>query len=213
MNPVLRNLACRISFTNNLEQDVAQFLIVNGCPNTAYHSLRVASAARRLAERFGVDPDAAAAAGLLHDISAVFPNSDRVKVAQQLGVAVLPEENIFPQIIHQKISRVMAQEIFQIDNAHILSAVGCHTTLKPGASLFDMVLFVADKIEWDQSGTPPYLVHITRQLEISLQHAAFSYLQFLWQQRDRLKVLHPWAEAAYHEMAAKLNGTSFQDLV
>ena len=43
-----------------------------------------------------------------------------------------------------------------------LDSICCHTTLRKHATKMDLVLFVADKIEWDQNGTPPYLVEVKR---------------------------------------------------
>ncbi len=34
----------------------------------------------------------------------------------------------------------------------------------------------------------------------SLDQAALVYLRYHWEQRARLKVLHPWAQAAYVEL-------------
>ncbi len=50
----------------------------------------------------------------------------------------------------------MAQEIFGVTDTLILNAVGCHTTLRAQPTTLDKVLFVADKLVWDQPGTPPY---------------------------------------------------------
>ncbi len=67
-------------------------------------------------------------------------------------------------IIHQKLSRVIAKEIFKVENEEILNAICCHTTLRKHATKMDLVLFVADKIEWDQNGTPPYLIEIKKRI-------------------------------------------------
>lgn len=107
-------------------------------------------------------------------------------------------------IIHQKLSRVIAEELFGIRDQNVLSAVECHTTLKPGASLMDKVLFVADKLAWDQPGVPPYREEMISRLEVSLDEAAFAYIHYLWRQRERLKVVHPWLEAAYDDLAHQL---------
>lgn len=88
----------------------------------------------------------------------------------------------------------------------VLSAIECHTTLKASPSALDMVLFVADKIEWDQSGTPPYLDRIHHALQHSLEQAAFAYLSFLWEQREKLRVVHPWLKEAYEYLSSRLDG-------
>ena len=62
-------------------------------------------------------------------------------------------ERKFPMIIHQKLSRVIAKEIFKVEDEEILNAICCHTTLRKHATKMDLVLFVADKIEWDQKDT------------------------------------------------------------
>ena len=92
-------------------------------------ALSVAAEAGRIAALVGADLDAAEVAGWLHDVSVIIPSEQRAVIAEQLGIDVLPEEAIFPMIIHQKLSAVLAREIFQIEDAAILSAVGCHTTL------------------------------------------------------------------------------------
>lgn len=191
--------------TGNLREDVYRFLVDNQCPKTAEHSLRVGAEARRIALQFSAHPEAAEAAGYLHDISAVFPNDQRIRVAQELGIEVLKEEAEFPMIIHQKLSKAMAQDLFGVQDQEILAAVGCHTTLHKQATLLDRVLFVADKIEWDQVGEPPYLAEILEQLSLSLEHAAFAYIDYLWQQREHLRVVHPWLADAYYELRSALS--------
>lgn len=65
-------------------------------------------------------------AGVLHDISAVIPNDKKIEVAESLHINILPEEREFPLIIHQKISREIANILFGITNEEILSAICCH---------------------------------------------------------------------------------------
>ena len=37
-------------------------------------------------------------------------------VAENLGITVLEEEKIFPEILHSKISKVIASQLFKIEN-------------------------------------------------------------------------------------------------
>jgi predicted HD superfamily hydrolase involved in NAD metabolism len=188
------------SLTGVLSEDMTAFLIDRGCPKTAEHSRRVVAEARRLAQRFGEDQDRAEQAGWLHDISAVFPAGQRLEAARELGVEVLPEEAAYPMILHQKLSVVVARRVFGVTDPGVLSAIGCHTTLKAGASRLDLVVFVADKLEWDSPDAPPYRQAVLAGLECSLERGAFAYLDYLWKQRQSLPVLHPWMVAAYHEL-------------
>ncbi|KAB2451804.1 HD domain-containing protein [Bacillus sp. CH126_4D] len=186
--------------TGKIENDIKDFLLKYNKELTYKHSIRVANEARKIAVKYYVNEEKAAIAGYLHDISAIFPNEDRIAVAEQFGIEILQEEREFPLIIHQKLSEVIAKEIFKVEDEEILNAICCHTTLRKHATKMDLVLFVADKLEWDQNGTPPYLVEIKKGLKKSLEHAAFAYISYLWDREDTLKVLHPWLEDAYWQL-------------
>ncbi|HDR7717037.1 HD domain-containing protein [Bacillus albus] len=170
--------------TGKIENDIKDFLLKYNKEITYKHSIRVANESRKIGIMYHVNEEKAAIAGYLHDISAIFPDEDRK----------------FPMIIHQKLSRVIAKEIFKVDDEEILNAICCHTTLRKHATKMDLVLFVADKIEWDQNGAPPYLVEVKKGLEKSLEHAAFAYISYLWDRKDKLKVLHPWLEESYWQL-------------
>lgn len=168
--------------------------------DTLDHCLRVGAEAERLAKRWGLNPQQAAEAGWLHDISIVVPTGVRADLLRALGVEVLPEEAAFPFILHQKLSSLMAQHLFGVQDEAVLSAVSCHTTLKPGSSALDQILFVADKIEWDQTEPPPYLPALLAACEQSPRFAAYTFLNILWQNRQNMMVIHPWFESAYQEL-------------
>ncbi len=201
-------LATNFQPSGHLRRDMALFLQLHHCTETAGHCAQVAAEARRLALRFGADAPKAEAAGLMHDISIVIPNEERIAAAHLLGVEVLPEEAHFPMIIHQKLSVVLARELFGVTDAATLSAIGCHTTLKANATLLDKIVFIADKIKWDQAGTPPYLADLLPALARSLDQGVFVYLDYLWQQRATLRVVHPWLVAAHAELHKELSNAT-----
>ncbi len=186
--------------TGKIENDIKVFLLKYKKELTYKHSIRVANEARKIAIKYHENEEKAAMAAYLHDISAIFPNEERVEVAEEFGIEILQEEREFPMIIHQKLSRIIAKEIFKVEDEEILNAISCHTTLRKHATKMDLVLFVADKIEWDHNGTPPYLVEVKKGLEKSLEHAAFAYISFLWERKETLKVIHPWLKDAYWQL-------------
>jgi HD superfamily phosphohydrolase YqeK len=197
----LRALSEHVKLTGSVAEDVPAFLTYHGYSHTAAHCAEVAAEAARVARLVGEDEQLAATAGWLHDTSVVFPNDERLENANALGIDVLPEEADFPMIIHQKLSVALAREVFGIREASVLSAVGCHTTLKAGASRLDKVLFVADKLAWDQAGKPPFRDAMLAALDQSLDHAALAYLRYLWERRETLRVVHPWMREAYVELS------------
>ncbi len=201
MNEILADLTRGLNLTGYVPQDVCTFLNRHSFPQTIRHSQHVAEEAGRLAFRYGADPRKASRAGWLHDVSVVFLNEQRVEVARALGLTLLREEERNPVFVHQKISRLMAQEIFLVNDEEILSAVGCHSTLKAGATLLDKVVFVADKLAWDQKGNPPYYPEMAEAIEKSIDKAALVYIQSLYERSDTYSIcLHPWLVAAYHEL-------------
>lgn len=188
--------------SGNIGRDVLFFLTRHGCPRTAEHCRRVANESGRIAALVGVDVERAMQAGWLHDVSAVFPATQRTAIARRLGLEILPEEDRYPMIAHQKLSAVLARELFGVADPGVLSAVGCHTTLKAGADALDKVLFVADKVEWDGRGVSPYRDAMLKALDHSLDQAACYYLHTLWEQRGKLPAVHPWLVAAHNELCS-----------
>jgi HD superfamily phosphohydrolase YqeK len=201
MHPILDRLAIKLAHTGHLAHDADAFLRAHQRPRTAEHSRAVADQARALATRFGVDACPAQVGGWLHDISAPIPTPERLQASLALGLEVLPEERVAPMLLHQKLSVVVARELFYVTDASVLSAIGCHTTLKASATPLDMVVFLADKIAWDQPGRPPYLAPLLTALDRSLAAGCLVYLQYLWDQRETLAAVHPWMVAAYRELA------------
>lgn len=202
MHPVLESLVPDINLSENLKEDVPVFLNFHGCANTAVHTRSVVEQTQLLAARFELDPASGDAAAWLHDISAVIPNEERLEVSQQLGLEILPQEAQLPLLLHQKISAVIAEDIFGIHDAEILDAIRCHTTLKSSPAPLEMLVFAADKLAWDQKGTPPYRPEMETALDHSLEAAVWVYQRYLWNS-GKAKVIHPWMQGSYLELKSK----------
>jgi predicted HD superfamily hydrolase involved in NAD metabolism len=201
VHEIFARLVRGIHLTGYPPQDVRTFLERHGFPQTIRHSQQVAEEASKLAFRYGADPRKASRAGWLHDVSVIFLKDQRLETAHALGLQLLLEEERNPVLVHQKISRVMAQEIFLVNDEEILNAIGCHSTLKAGATLLDKAVFVADKLAWDQKGNPPYYAEMAEAIEKSIDKAALVYIRSLYERKDAFPFcLHPWLEAAYYEL-------------
>lgn len=194
--PTLQSMRLAFEPRGWINEDVHAFLTLQGCQRAADHCGKVARAAYQLAERFGADPLAAEAAGWLHDVSAVWPADQRLAAAEALGVEIYPEERQSPFILHQKLSVVLARELFGVRDAAVLSAVGCHTTLKGDPTPLDKVVFIADKLAWDEPYDAPWHPALREALKESLDEGCRVYLRYLWEQRSTLAVFHPWTVEA-----------------
>jgi len=126
--------------------------------------------------------------GYLHDISAVIHPNDMLTYMMENNLFVDESEKKYPFILHQRISRLIAKTFFNIENETILSAIECHTTLKSNPSQYDMALFIADKLSWDQEGTPPFYDVVIKNLYLSLEKACLSYINFII---DNSMILQP----------------------
>ncbi|NLG50780.1 MAG: HD domain-containing protein [Chloroflexi bacterium] len=204
MQRFLTALTEGITLTGDIPTDARALLVGHHCERTLEHTRRVVAEATRLAARFGVSPARAELAAWLHDISAVFPSAGRLVAARELGVPLLPAEIACPMITHQKLSAALAQQLLGVQDQGVLDAVRCHTTLRADATLLDKVVFLADKLEWDQAGKPPYLDDVLAALGRSLDEAVFCYVDYLWQRRETLPVVHPWLAEAHAQLVTRV---------
>jgi predicted HD superfamily hydrolase involved in NAD metabolism len=189
-----------ISFTGDIKKDVELLLDKHNENDTYQHTLLVESEAIRIAKLFNVDPELASQAALLHDISNVIPKASMIGIAEKTNIDILEEEYSFHRIIHQKLSKDMANKIFHCTNIEVLNAIECHTTLKANSNLLDKVLFVADKISWDLPGEHAYQEQMRERIDLlDLNKAVLIYLNHVWEQREKLKLIHPWLIGAREE--------------
>lgn len=175
---------------SELQARVERILCDNGKEATFTHVCAVADAAVRLAEKFGLDAEVCRTAGLLHDISAVIRPVDMLAWAEEKGWYIDEAERKYPFLLHQRVSKVVAEEDFGIADSRVLSAIEVHTTLKKDFSPYDLVVFLADKIAWDRGGEPPYRAAVEKALEESLEAAAGAYIDFVM---ENGMILHPHA--------------------
>lgn len=186
----------------SLKENVCQFFDTYQCIHTKEHSLKVANESLDLAHRFGVDSQKCYQAALLHDISAVISHNQMMEIALQNAWTIDPSEKKYPFLLHQRVSALFAQNIFQIEDKDVLSAITCHTTLKAHPSQIDLVVFLADKIQWDQPGLPPYLDVIEEGMQMSLAYSAYLFLKEQLQHK-RILYPHQWLKEAYEDLSKR----------
>ncbi|CAM4011476.1 HD domain-containing protein [Saccharibacillus endophyticus] len=207
MKPTLERYAIDFNPVGDLDQDVASFLTLHHNGSTLEHTIKVKNEAKKIAELYdGSLVDKSIKAALLHDISNVVPISKMLEFANQLQIDIMEEEWKYARSVHQKLSEIMAKEIFGITDIEVLNAIRSHTTHKANASMTDKILFVADKISWELPGTHPYLAEMRKQVyDFKIDQAILLYLDVIWEQRDKLKLVHPWLIEAREELILKTN--------
>ncbi len=110
------------------------------------HTLGVAATARALAERYGADPDKAELAGLTHDYCKCWPVE---RMRQYLYRYDFPDDVIRgeKELWHAFVGAIVIQTELGITEPDVLQAVRYHTTGRPGMSLLEKVVCLADYIE------------------------------------------------------------------
>lgn len=169
---------------------------------TLKHVEEVAETAAWLAEAHHLDAEKARAAALLHDVSAVMTPQEMYETAVKRHMPIDPAEEKYHFLLHQRMSRIIAEEQFGVQDEEILSAVECHTTLKKNAGPYDQLVFIADKISWDQEGVPPYYEELKETAAESLEEACFFYIHYQFANK-MLLMPHRWITEAYEELKEK----------
>lgn len=191
------------AFTGDIKADVESLLAANNKTKTFDHVKAVADMNAKIANQYGLDLDTCELCGYLHDISAVTTPGDMMAYATEKGWHIDEAEKKHPFLLHQRISKLITEQDFGITDERILSAVECHTTLKTNPSVYDMALFVADKLAWDQEGEAPFYSVVNDAMKQSLEAASLVYMDYIVANK---MILHPhkWFEAGVRSLRRTL---------
>ena len=99
-----------------------------------------------LARRWGEDPETAAEAGILHDITKRLSHEEQLNLCEKYGIMCDNAERNTPKLLHAKTGATVAREQFGIPDA-IYQAIRWHTTGKPDMTLLEKIIYLADYIE------------------------------------------------------------------
>ena len=109
-----------------------------------HHTLNVEKMAIKLAKRYGADCDQAALAALLHDTAKEMPTAAQLALLRKYPELAGNTENRPTPIWHGVCAAILAKTEWGVTDEAVLSAVACHTAGKPGMTLLDKILFLAD---------------------------------------------------------------------
>lgn len=167
------------------------------------HVEEVAETACRLAKDYGLDTEKVNLAAMLHDISVIMTPQEMYETAVSRGMPMDPSEEKYHFLLHQRMSKIIANEMFSVSDPDILDAVECHTTLKKNAGRYDQVIFIADKISWDQEGKPPYYDILKEKAAESLDDACYFFIRYQFD-HNLLLMPHRWIMEAYEDLQGKV---------
>ena len=111
------------------------------------HTLGVEYSSVCLAMKYGENLETAELSGLLHDCAKELPEKKLIQICRDHGERISKMEYQNPFLLHGKAGACLARDKFGIDDANILNAIRYHTTGRPGMTLVEKIVFVADYIE------------------------------------------------------------------
>ena len=112
------------------------------------HSLGCAQCAVELAKLYNQDTNKAYIAGLVHDCAKNFDNDKLIDIVRNEVKTGFSESEIKnPKTYHAIAGAYLIQKEFEIDDKEIIQAVRFHTIGSLDMTLFDKIIFLADKIE------------------------------------------------------------------
>lgn len=129
----------RVDLIRTLEQELSYKRFI--------HTLSVAGIASALAMCYGADVEKAETAGLLHDCAKCIDVRKMQRVCERAGLSVSSFEENSGSLLHSKAGSVLAAEKYGITDQDMINAIRYHTTGRPGMSLMEKIIFVADYIE------------------------------------------------------------------
>lgn len=111
------------------------------------HTLGAAHCAIKLAQKYKLDEQKAFLAGLLHDCAKCKSNDELLKIIKQELKNIDEGELQNYKTLHAPVGEYFAKTIYDIDDREILDAIRYHTIGRVGMSMFEKIIFLADKIE------------------------------------------------------------------
>jgi len=94
------------------------------------HTINVAKKATKLGKLLNVNTKKLEIAAYLHDISAIIPREKYVDICIEFDEEVIELEKDLPILLHQKVSKIITEEIFNFKDREIHSTIYYHTALR-----------------------------------------------------------------------------------
>lgn len=178
---------------------IKQKYLSNNKDDVLTHVEDVAEIAVGLAAAYNLDITKTNLAALLHDISGIMTPQEMYDFAKMRSLEIDPAEEKYHSLLHQRVSKIIAQDEFGVTDSDILNAIECHTTLRKNASLYDKVIFIADKISWDRKFAPLFDDLIKNATIEALNKACYSYIKYQFD-NNLLVMAHKWLIDAFDEL-------------
>lgn len=145
-------------------------------PKRYEHTLGVEYTAAALAMRYDAPIGNARLAGLLHDCAKCLSNDKRLAICEKHNISVSDIERRNPYLLHAKVGSFLAMHEYGVTDPDVINAILNHNTGRPGMSLLEKIIYVADYIEPGRKQAPN-LQEIRKLAFMNLDHALLRILE------------------------------------
>ena len=154
-----------------------------------------------LARRWGEDPELAAEAGILHDITKKCTGDEQLRMCEKYGIIADNYERELPSLLHARTGACLAREMFGISDP-VFEAIAWHNTGRPGMSPLAEILWLADFTEptRDFPGVETIRTLVMENLDTALEKALEMTLDHV---RDSGQTVHPRTEETLNWLRTK----------
>lgn len=115
-------------------------------PKRVAHVAGCESEAVLLSKRWSEDEEAAATAGILHDITKKLSYDEQLILCEKYGIICDKDELSAPKLLHAKTGAALSRDLFGISDA-VYEAIRWHTTGKGDMTMLEKIVYLADYIE------------------------------------------------------------------
>ena len=159
--------------------------------NRYHHTLGVMYTSASMAMRYDVDVQKALYAGLLHDCAKCIPSDKKIRLCEKYGLPVSSVEKENPSLLHARLGAYLAHEKYGVKDEEIIYAIESHTTGRPGRSMLEKIVYIADYIEpnrekFDGLEEARRLAYL--DLDMAMKYILESTIAFV---KERGRLLHP----------------------
>lgn len=173
------------------------------------HTKNVKKMAVKLAKRWGADPEKAALAAILHDAAKELPKDRQLQIFAENAIIAENAPMRPTSVWHGIAAAILCETEWGVHDPEVLSAIRCHTTGKPGMSLLDKIVYMADmtSAERDYPGVEALREEEFEDLDMALLHALKRTIDFVKEKGGRLD---DQSVAAYEDLCAQLGARAQQ---
>lgn len=168
------------------------------------HTIGVAETAKDMAEAFGVNPNQAYLAGILHDCAKNYSNEQLLETCIENNIIISEYEKKAPYLLHGKVGAWIARQKYHIEDEQILNAVKWHTTGKADMTKLEQIVFCADYIEPGRTVQPnlSFLRQIAmKDLDLLTYHILKDTLNYL---QNKNQLIDSFTKEAYEFYKEKI---------